>query len=63
MGDGWAIPTVTRVSADGGFDVPEAEPESNLRFAVDDYPFGLDRVLEGVERFLEARAAPLPDAG
>ena len=40
-GDRRGFPTVTRVSADGGFDVaPDAE-DYNLAFAVDDFAFGL----------------------
>ena len=57
MGDGSAFPTVSRVSLDGGFDVGEDQAEYNLAFALDDYRFGLERVLEGIERFLEARSA------
>ena len=50
IGDGAAFPTVTRVSEAGGFDVAdEAEPYT-LAFAVEDYRYGLDRVLDGVDR-------------
>ncbi len=55
IGDGSDFPTVTRVSADGGFDVaPEAE-DYNKAFAVDDFEFGLERVLDGIGGFIAGR--------
>lgn len=63
MGDGSAFPTVTRVSADGGFDVAEDVEDYNLAFAIDDFAFGLERVLDGIERFISiSDAAPWTDA-
>ena len=55
MGDGSAFPTVVRVSTDGGFDVaPDAE-DYNQAFAVDDFEFGLERVLDGIGEFIAGR--------
>ena len=55
IGDGTAFPTVVRVSADGGFDVaPDAE-DYNRAFAVDDFEFGLERVLDGIGEFITGR--------
>ncbi len=55
MGDGADFPTIVRVSADGGFDVaPDAE-NYNEAFAVDDFEFGLERVLDGIGAFIAAR--------
>lgn len=55
MGDGSAFPTVVRVSKDGGFDVaPDAE-DYNKAFAIDDFEFGLERVLDGVGGFIAGR--------
>ena len=57
MGDGSDFPTVTRVSAAGGFDVAADVVDYNLAFAIDDFAFGLERVLDGIERFIAARRA------
>jgi AcrR family transcriptional regulator len=55
MGDGADFPTVVRVSADGGFDVaPDAE-DYNRAFAIDDFEFGLTRILDGIGRLIEER--------
>jgi AcrR family transcriptional regulator len=55
MGDGAAFPTIMRVSLDGGFDVvPDAE-NYNEAFAVDDFEFGLERVLDGIGAFIAER--------
>ena len=50
-----AFPTVTRVSADGGFDVAEDAEDYNLAFAIDDFMFGMERVLDGIEQFISER--------
>ena len=55
MGDGAAFPTVTRVSEGGGFDVATDAEDYNLAFAIDDFRFGLERVLDGIERFIASR--------
>ena len=55
IGDGADFPTVIRVSTDGGFDVaPDAE-DYNRAFAVDDFEFGLERVLDGIGEFIAGR--------
>jgi AcrR family transcriptional regulator len=55
MGDGADFPTVVRVSADGGFDVaPDAE-DYNRAFAVDDFEFGLERILDGIGGLIAER--------
>jgi AcrR family transcriptional regulator len=58
VGDGAAFPTVTRVSEAGGFDVDEDAGPYTLAFAIDDYRYGLERVLDGIEgRISAARSA------
>ncbi len=57
MSDPERFPTVTRVGAEGGFDVAGDATEYNLAFVIDDFAFGLQRVLDGIEAFLSARAA------
>jgi hypothetical protein len=47
------FPVLTRLGAEGGFDVPEDTANYNLRFAVDDFDFGLQRLLDGFEAFLD----------
>lgn len=50
------FPTIAAVDADGGFDVPEGgAPPYNVQFALDDFEFGLERLLDGVEAFVAAR--------
>ena len=48
IGDGAAFPTVTRVSEAGGFDVSDDGDPYTLAFALEDYRYGLDRVLDGI---------------
>jgi AcrR family transcriptional regulator len=43
------FPVLDRLGAEGGFDVPEDESNYNRRFAVDDFEFGLQRLLDGFE--------------
>ena len=57
MGDGAAFPTVTRVGEAGGFDVADDAASYTLAFALDDYRYGLEVVLDGIERRIEARVA------
>jgi AcrR family transcriptional regulator len=48
------FPTITRVSETGGYEA--SGPESyTLRFALDDFEFGLERLLEGVDAFAARR--------
>jgi AcrR family transcriptional regulator len=51
------FPTLTRLGGEGGFDVPDDTPNYNLRFALDDFEFGLQRYLDGVEAFIGGRPA------
>ena len=51
------FPTLARLAADGGFDVPPDTENYNVRFILDDFEFGLQRLLDGIERDLEARRA------
>ena len=37
------FPTLRRLAADGGFDVPPDTENYNVRFIVDDFEFGLQR--------------------
>ena len=62
MGDGAAFPTVTRVGEAGGFDVADDAASYTLAFALDDYRYGLEVVLDGIERRIDARvrADPAP---
>jgi AcrR family transcriptional regulator len=55
MGDGADFPTVMKVSADGGFDVAPDADNYNEAFTVDDFEFGLERVLDGIGAFIAAR--------
>lgn len=57
MNDPSRFPTVVRVDADGGFDVAGDAADYNLAFVVDDFAFGLQRVLDGIEAFIRVRAA------
>ena len=49
------FPTLTRLAADGGFDVPPDTENYNVRFILDDFEFGLQRLLDGIERQVEGR--------
>lgn len=46
------FPTVVAVGEKGGFDVSGEEHEYMLQFAIDDFEFGLQRVLDGLEAFV-----------
>ena len=48
------FPTLGRLDAEGGFAVPPDTPNYNVRFIVDDFDFGLERMLDGIERHVEA---------
>ena len=43
------FPTLARMDADGGFAVPEGTENYNLTFIVEDFEFGLQRLLDGIE--------------
>ena len=53
------FPTLSRLAADGGFDVPPDTENYNVRFIVDDFEFGLQRLLDGIEGYV-GRPAPGP---
>jgi hypothetical protein len=48
------IPTLARLADEGGFDVPADTINYNVRFVVDDFEFGLQRLLDGIERHVVA---------
>ena len=48
------FPTLTRLGAGGGFDVPPDTENYNVRFIVDDFGFGLQRLLDGIEEHVAA---------
>jgi AcrR family transcriptional regulator len=52
------FPTLVAVQRSGGFDEPDAVESYNLQRALDDFEFGLQRVLDGVEMLLRARSRP-----
>jgi AcrR family transcriptional regulator len=49
------FPTLSRLAADGGFDVPPDTENYNVRFIVDDFEFGLQRLLDGIEAYVKDR--------
>ncbi len=51
------FPTLSRLAAEGGFDVPPDTENYNVRFILDDFEFGLQRLLDGVEAYVD-RPAP-----
>jgi hypothetical protein len=55
MNDAARFPTVTKVSQQGGFEVAEDAVDYILAFTLDDFAFGLQRVLDGIEAFIAAR--------
>jgi AcrR family transcriptional regulator len=46
------FPTLMRLGAAGGFDVPPDAENYNVRFIVDDFEFGLQRLLDGIEVYV-----------
>lgn len=50
------FPTLARLAEAGGFDVPPDTADYNLRFAIDDFEFGLARLLDGFEVEVARRA-------
>jgi AcrR family transcriptional regulator len=57
MADG-RFPTLERLGAAGGFDVPEGTENYNVQFIVDDFEFGLQRMLDGIESYVAAHGGP-----
>ena len=51
--DAARYPTAVAVHAMGGFDRPEGDLDYHLQHAVNDFEFGLQRVLDGIEAFIE----------
>ena len=51
---GEAYPTLARLEAEGAFEVPDDTPNYNLRFILDDFEFGLQRLLDGIEAHVAA---------
>ena len=47
-------PTLGRLEAEGAFAVPDDTPNYNLRFILDDYEFGLQRLLDGIDAYVAA---------
>lgn len=49
------FPTLSRLAGAGGFDVPPNTENYNVQFIVDDFEFGLQRLLDGFEAFVARR--------
>jgi AcrR family transcriptional regulator len=49
------FPTITAVEKAGGFEEPEGTVDYLLQFAIDDFEFGLARLLDGIGAFIERR--------
>jgi AcrR family transcriptional regulator len=47
-------PTLGRLEAEGAFAVPADTENYNLRFIVDDFEFGLQRLLDGIDSYVAA---------
>lgn len=54
------FPVLNRLGAEGGFDVPEDTPNYNLRFVLDDFEFGLQRLLDGIEALVASAGLSKP---
>jgi hypothetical protein len=54
-------PTLGRMDAEGGFAVPEGTENYNLTFIVEDFEFGLQRLLDGIDAHV-AGPQPRPKA-
>jgi AcrR family transcriptional regulator len=57
------FPTTIRLGAEGGFSVPDDAPNYNERFVLDDFEFGLQRLLDGFEAHVERHGSPESEAG
>jgi len=49
-------PTLGRLDAEGGFAVPDDTPNYNLKFILDDFEFGLQRLLDGIVAYVGGSA-------
>jgi AcrR family transcriptional regulator len=54
-------PTVTRVAASGAFEQPTGGAEYTVARARESFEFGLPRVLDGIETFIDAPSRPPAD--
>jgi AcrR family transcriptional regulator len=45
---------LNQLARDGGFSVPDDTTNYNVRFIVDDFEFGLQRLLDGIEMYVRA---------
>jgi AcrR family transcriptional regulator len=59
--DASRYPTLVALDREGAFDPREGGLDYNVQSAVDSFEFGLPRVLDGVEAFVERRAAGRPE--
>ena len=50
------FPTLMRLSGGGGFSVPDDTEDYNVRFVLDDFEFGLQRLLDGFEAHVRRHA-------
>jgi Tetracyclin repressor-like, C-terminal domain len=55
------FPTITAIRAPRGFDVPGDNASYTAQLASDDFEFGLERLLDGIEAVIESRGAAKPE--
>jgi AcrR family transcriptional regulator len=55
---GGRYPALDRLAAGGGFDVAPGTENYNVQFIVDDFEFGLQRLLDGIEAHVARARAP-----
>jgi AcrR family transcriptional regulator len=51
------FPVLTEVARSGAFEQPPGSTDYNLQRALDSFEFGLPRVLDGIEAFIDGRSA------
>jgi AcrR family transcriptional regulator len=51
------FPTLSRLAEGGGFDVPPDTENYNVQFIVDDFEFGLQRLLDGIDSLVASATA------
>ena len=61
--DASRYPTLVSLEQQGAFDQPEGGLDYNVQNAVDSFEFGLPRVLDGVQTFVERRSATATAVG